>query len=157
MICLCGSIRTMTCVLYKKLILQIKQCQNGKQSGDINVCSQIIQQTVEVLPYCHNLANRNNPKSNEAVNQMKIDLVLHLHDPWCERTNTRMYTWHNSRNQLSRLDYFLVSDSILEKVDNICIKSGYRSDHSVMELILNLSNQPKGPGLWKFSNSLLTP
>jgi hypothetical protein len=48
-----------------------------------------------------------------------------------------------------------VSDSILDKVDNICIKPGYRSDHSVVELILNLSNQPKGPGLWKFNNSIL--
>jgi hypothetical protein len=84
---------------------------------------------------------------------MKID--LDLHDPWRERNpNTCMYAWHNSRNQLSRLDYFLVSaDSILEKVDNICIKPGYRYDHSVVEL--NLSNQLKGPGLWKLNNSLL--
>jgi exonuclease III len=59
---------------------------------------------------------------------MKID--LDLQDPWYERNpNTRMYTWHNSRNQLSRLDYFQVSDCILEKVDNICIKPGYISDH----------------------------
>jgi hypothetical protein len=48
-----------------------------------------------------NLANINNPKSNEAVNQMKVD--LDLQDPWRERNPN---TWHNYRNQLSRLDYF---------------------------------------------------
>lgn len=116
--------------------------------GDFNVVQNY---TIDI----QNLKNRNNPNSNEAVNEMKMD--LDLYDPWRdENPDTRMYTWHNSRNQLSRLDYFLVSDGIKDKIDNICIKPGYRSDHSVVELTLNFSYQQKGPGLWRFNNSLLT-
>jgi hypothetical protein len=72
-----------------------------------------------------------------------------------ENTETKMYTWHNSRNQHSRLDYFLVSSDIIQQIDSSVIKPGYRSDHSIVELNLKLSNHPKGRGIWKFNNSLL--
>jgi hypothetical protein len=66
-----------------------------------------------------------------------------------------MYTWHNLTNKLSRLDYFLVSAGTMNIIETTIIKPGYRSDHSIVELTLNLSKHKKGPGLWKFNNSLL--
>jgi hypothetical protein len=40
-------------------------------------------------------------------------------------------------------------------IETTTIKPGYRSDHSIVELSLNLSKKKKGPGLWKFNNSCL--
>ena len=55
----------------------------------------------------------------------------------------------------SRLDYFLVNNIILEQTVSCNIKPGYRSDHSLVEWCLTINSQPKGPGTWKFNNSLL--
>ena len=101
-----------------------------------------------------NICNRNNPNANKMVIEMKEE--MELSDPWrLNNPDTRMYTWHNSLNRQSRLDYFLVSEDLLPYVESTNIKPGYRSDHSVVECTLNLQHQPKGPGLWKFNNSLL--
>ena len=115
--------------------------------GDFNVVQDYNLDTL-------NIKNKNNPKANSAVQEMKFE--LDLCDPWrLENPNSRMYTWHNSNNQQSRLDYFLVSSDIMNIVDSSTIKPGYRTDHSLVELHLTLSDQTRGPGLWKFNNSLL--
>ncbi|MCG8432288.1 MAG: endonuclease/exonuclease/phosphatase family protein, partial [Candidatus Omnitrophica bacterium] len=115
--------------------------------GDFNVVQDYTIDTSHIT-------GKNNPKAQEAVLEMKHD--LDLYDPWrTENPDKRMYTWHNSKNQQSRLDYFLISSDTMNVVDTALIKPGYRSDHSLIELHLNLSNHPKGPGFWKFNNSLL--
>ena len=55
----------------------------------------------------------------------------------------------------ARLDLFLASASILDITKTCEIKSSYRSDHSVIELDLAISNFARGKGVWKFNNSLL--
>ena len=35
------------------------------------------------------------------------------------------------------------------------IKAAYRSDHSPIEISLNISKHPRGRGQWKFNNKLL--
>ena len=55
----------------------------------------------------------------------------------------------------ARLDFFLVSDSILNKSLSCEILPAYKSDHSRVSLRLNLSSQSRGRGLWKFNCSLL--
>ena len=115
--------------------------------GDYNVVQDY---TIDI----NNLCNRNNPNSNKMIIEMKEE--MELCDPWrLDNPDTRMYTWHNTLNKQSRLDYFLISEDALPYVESTNIKPGYRSDHSVVELTLNLHHQPKGPGLWKFNNSLL--
>ena len=116
--------------------------------GDFNVVQDY---TLDTL----NIQTRNNPNAHDKVNDFKDE--MDLHDPWrLKYPDTRMFTWHNSQNKHSRLDYFLVSSDLLNLLENPLIKPAYRSDHSVVELTLKLSSHPKGPGIWKFNNSLLS-
>ena len=115
--------------------------------GDFNVVQDF---SKDIL----NIRNRNNPNSYEAVRELKQE--LDLIDPWRElNPETKFFTWHNQQNKQSRLDYFLISSDILCYTETSNIKPGYRSDHSAVELVLQLNNQPKGRGIWKFNNSLL--
>ena len=66
---------------------------------------------------------------------------------------TKRYTWRK-RNHVkqSRLDFFLVTESLLFSITSADIEASYRSHHS--PITLNLEFQHKR-GLWKFNNSLL--
>ena len=70
---------------------------------------------------------------------------------------SRQCTWFNSDFSIgSRLDKFLVSQSLLSFVSNCKIKPFCLSDHDIVYLTLRLDDlRPRGPGLWKFNNSLL--
>ena len=115
--------------------------------GDFNVVQDY---TLDTL----NVKKRNNPKSHDQLEIIKDE--LDLYDPWRSfNPTTRMYTWHNTRNQHSRLDYFLISSQMIDSINLASIKPGYRSDHSLIEISLKLSEQAKGRGIWKFNNSLL--
>ena len=136
-------------VFYKYFKTKIEEFENSHLilGGDYNVVQNFSLDT-------NNIQNRNNPKSQEVINEIKED--LDLSDPWrVNNPDTRTYTWHNSRHQQSRLDYFLVSHDILQNIKKSSIKPGYRSDHSVVDIIIELDKQKKGPGIWKFNNSLL--
>lgn len=50
----------------------------------------------------------------------------------------------------------MISNSLSNIVENFDIKSGYRSDHSIVVLELKFNPFERGRGLWKFNNSLLT-
>ena len=116
-------------------------------AGDYNVVQDYTMDTL-------NINQRNNPKAHEKVNELKE--TLDLYDPWRQQHPvTKMFTWHNSQNKHSRLDYFLISSDLLNSIDTSIIKPGYKSDHSIVEIHLTLSNHQRGPGIWKFNNSLL--
>ena len=70
--------------------------------------------------------------------------------------NSKAYTWRK-RNPLKqgRLDYILISENLSNIVENIYIKPGYRSDHSIVVMELKFNSFVRGHGLWKFNNSLL--
>ena len=94
-------------------------------------------------------------RSRRLVNNMCQE--LNLHDVWREMNGDRkQFTWRK-RNPVkcARLDFFLVSDSILNNSLSCEILPGYRSDHSRVSLRLNLSEQSRGRGLWKLNCSLL--
>ena len=68
----------------------------------------------------------------------------------------RRYTWRqNTPLQQSRLNFFLISDLLSTFVTNANIKAGYRTDHSMITLMLTLGKESKNKLLWKFNNSLL--
>lgn len=50
----------------------------------------------------------------------------------------------------------MISNSLSNIVENFDIKSGYRSDHSIVILELKFNPFERGWGLWKCNNSLLT-
>ena len=103
----------------------------------------------------HNYRNINNPMAKEKLLQLmeNFNLVDYYRILY---PDNRVFTWH-CKNPVkhARLDYFLISENLSNVVENISIKAGYRSDHSAVSLDLKLSKFSRGPGLWKFNNSLL--
>ena len=55
-----------------------------------------------------------------------------------------------------RLDFFLVSQSILGNITLADICPGYKTDHSMITLDLSLHANHRGPGFWKLNTSFLT-
>ena len=56
----------------------------------------------------------------------------------------RRYTWHKKTPfQQSRLNYFLISDLLSTFVTNADIKAGYRTDHSMITVMLTLGKESK--------------
>ena len=82
---------------------------------------------------------------------------LNLHDIWrMMNENKKQFTWRkNNPVKCARLDFFLISESLLNKTVSCDIIPSYRSDHSRVLLKLNLIGQPRGKGFWKLNCSLL--
>ena len=104
-----------------------------------------------------NYRRENNTRAREAVRNMmsKHELI----DIYRERNpEGRRYTWRVASPMIkqARLDMFLVSSSLEGYVEKTDIDPGYRSDHSIITLALDISKQPRGRGLFKFNVSLLT-
>ena len=104
---------------------------------------------------CFNYSAINNPRSRHEI--IKLKESNNLHDPWrLYNPSVLKYTWlRKNPIKRSRLDFFLFSEELLSSIDKIEIKSGYRTDHSSVELDLIISDFRKGRGFWKFNNSLL--
>ena len=98
----------------------------------------------------------NRPRSRKLILDKIND--LNLNDIFREvYPDKKLYTWRRFHTiQQSRLDYFLISDSLTIKVLDVDISPGYRSDHSLVSMSLKNENiQEKIRGYWKFNNSLL--
>ena len=68
------------------------------------------------------------------------------------------FTWRNKSFKIQcRLNYFLVSQDLCRLVTSCKIVHAAKTDHS--EILIHfkneIANQRKGPGFWKFNNSLL--
>jgi hypothetical protein len=107
--------------------------------------------------------DRWNPKSTEPskmasrLSGMMKD--YNLIDIWRIRhPDMKRYTWrcHEPVLKQSRIDLFLVSDTITPNINYIEIELSYISDHSMISLHINpLSESERGAGYWKFNSSLL--
>ena len=66
--------------------------------------------------------------------------------------NLKQYTRHQrSHKALSRLDYILVSDNLINNCVSSKIIPGIQSDHSAVYLQFNDGQPSKGPGFWKLN------
>ena len=97
----------------------------------------------------------NNPKARNSVielmNSFDSKDTFRLMHP-----SLRRYTWRRKNPiRQARLDYFLISHSMHDIITNCCINPGYRSDHSIVQINIQLSKFYHGRGLWKFNCSLL--
>ena len=108
----------------------------------------------EKLDY-HNYKNINNKKSHEKI--LEIKDTYNLCDPFREMyPSLRRYTWRKkSPLKQARLDYFLISETLLPSINKSFIESSYRSDHSMITLDISFIHFEKGRPLWKHNNSLL--
>ena len=82
--------------------------------------------------------------------------VNNLVDVWrVINPDKRFFTWSRGTKR-SRLDYFLVSEHLLNYTDNTDILPGFMSDHSLLQFTCSSGNSDsKGKGFWKFNSSLL--
>ena len=102
-----------------------------------------------------NYVSINNPRSREflldTINLHNLkDAFRHFHP------NMRRYT-SRRKNPIkqARLDYFIVSNAFTD-LSECNILPGYRSDHSILELNMEISKFERGKGLWKLNCNLLT-
>lgn len=88
---------------------------------------------------------------------VEIKGEFELVDPW--RSNypqLRRYTWRQKTPiKQSRLDFFLVSPDIFTETQKVDITTGYRTDHSLINLTIGSNINTRGKGFWKFNTSLL--
>ena len=103
----------------------------------------------------HNYKHVNNPTARqqllEILDTMQLVDVSRTFHPEEIR-----YTWRRKNPiKQARLDFFLVSDQLFEKVKNCSIEAGYRTDHSMITLNLGLNTHKRRQTFWKFNNSLL--
>ena len=102
-------------------------------------------------------------RQRKVINRKSRMLILskipefNLVDVWRAQHDTvRQYTWHTKNfEKQSRLDFFLVSESLVSSISDSNIEPGYRTDHSIISIDVNTKLQKRGKGLWKFNTSLL--
>jgi hypothetical protein len=136
---------------YENIFKKIRDINNDYTviGGDWNM---IINPSID----CENYININNPRSRSIVlreisNNNYIDVWRTMHE------DKRQYTWirNNPVRKQSRLDFFLINQSTFNFTTETKIISSYRSDHKGIILKLKLLENKRGPGYWKFNNSLL--
>ena len=99
---------------------------------------------------------KTNKKSSRLVKEyMKLE---HLYDVWRElNCDKRVYTYQVNRPSIIRvrLDYILVSASLLQNVKVAEIVPGFMTDHSIPFIMLAMGPGGRGSGFWKLNTSLL--
>ena len=133
---------------------QILDIYNEFENQDIIICGDFnLVQNQELDTY--NYLNVNNPNAKEKI--LSIKQELNLTDPYREfHQDTKKFTWRKTNPiKQSRLDFFLVSDTILQSITDSNILPGYRTDHSIIYITLKFNEFQRGRGLWKFNNDLL--
>ena len=120
-------------------------------NGDWNL---LLNPEIDGINYKH----VNNPKARNTVLRMMTE--LNLYDVWREENlEKKVYTWKkkisNGVYQMGRLDFFLVSESLLDFSREENVVAGFRSDHSATSLSLIFKKVQKGKTFWKFNSSLL--
>ena len=84
--------------------------------------------------------------------------TLNLIDIWREmHPDSQGYTWKRLRPSpiFERLDFFLISEELAQLVIDSIIGYAWKTDHSRIEIIVQVENFLRGPGYWKFNTSLL--
>jgi len=94
------------------------------------------------------------PNAQQKINDLMF--ALELVDVWrYKHPNTVRFTWRRGK-QASRLDYFLVSFSLLADISNVRILDRLKSDHKIISLHIQTVKHPRGRNYWKFNQTLLT-
>ena len=97
-----------------------------------------------------------NNKAQEVLKQKIND--FDLVDIWrLMHPKRRQYTWRRRSPIIKcRFDYFIMASHLVNIVKTADIHPGFRTDHSIITLIIIENNQKRGPGFWKLNTSLLS-
>ena len=73
-----------------------------------------------------------------------------------KKPNAKLFTYESKPLRMkSRIDDFLIANSMSHLVSLVNIGTSIAPDHRAVRLNVNLTSNKRGPGLWKFNNSLL--
>ena len=132
-------------------------CFNIAQLWDVNYSVFVGDWNIALNPEIdtRNYRNYNNPRARSELKN-KIQ-ELNLIDIFRElNPSERRFTWKKwGEEKYSRLDYFLVSSSLLPFVQKTEILASCFSDHSPILLDIDFAKFTRGRGFWKMNNSLL--
>ena len=101
-------------------------------------------------------SNTNNDQSADVVrNYINANQLV---DAWrfCNSDKSG-FTWRCLRPKpiFSRLDYFVISESFTQFVEELSLWPGFQTDHSIVCMKICFSSHRHGPGYWKLNTSLL--
>ena len=135
---------------YKKLdeCLDNVDCDHVIIGGDFNF-------VLDAEKDCYGYTRENNCNAKEIFNSI---CVKHsLVDVWrLQNAEETEFTWTRSNPcQGARLDMFFISEHLSSLCIEMKVLPGYRTDHSIIYLELQAGECERGPGLWKFNESLL--
>ena len=98
-------------------------------------------------------------RKNNVISEItKLCDLLKLQDVWrCQHPNESQFTWRDKAFKVQyRLDYWLVYKELSRIAIKTEMKSSTLTDHSAITLTLQSKGySQRGPGFWKFNNSLL--
>ena len=118
-------------------------------AGDLNIA---LNSEIDTYNYVreNNVQARNCVRAFMQENNM-VDVFRDLNG------DVRRYTCRVKRPivKQARLDYFIASDTLVPFITQASIVSGYRTDHSMVTMTLQLNEEQKGTGFFKFNCSLL--
>ena len=118
-------------------------------------------QDTTVIGRDFNCALTSNVSKKSAVIQEINTLcdLYNLSDVWRSLNKEKQrFTWRTKLFKIQcRLDFFLVSQELIQLAKKCDIVHAPESDHSTVSLVLqsNHLNQKRGPGFWKFNTALL--
>jgi len=73
-----------------------------------------------------------------------------------KKPDPKLFTYESKLLKMkSRIDYILIANSMSHLVSHVNIGISIAPDHRMVRLNVNLTSNKRGPGLWKFNNSLL--
>ena len=96
------------------------------------------------------------PSSSQNRLRMFKD-TFNLIDIWRYRNkDAKRFTWSQPSPLVRcRLDYFLISGNLNKSVSSANILPSIKTDHSLIELTVNITGPQRGPGTWKLNVSVL--
>ena len=120
--------------------------------GDFNLT---FEQELDRLNTTHN-----NDKSKEVLLQIMEEYMLQ--DIWRTRHELeKQYSWYKidhadpSKLKASRIDLCLTSPMVTQNTYDTFYINGEDTDHRALVLVLQINDNERGPGYWKFNSSLL--
>ena len=133
----------------------LKNMLSERENSPLIICGDwnlVLDYSMDTVGYLR----ENNIQARKKV--LELIELFELVDPWrCSNPDTKKYSWRSSKKpvQLSRLDFFIVSVDIYSKILRQKYTPGYRTDHSLVHIEIDLGKILRGRGFWKFNVSLL--
>ena len=93
-------------------------------------------------------------RAREKINEKMLD--QRLKDIYRVKKGIReLFTYSNKdENRQSRLDYFLVSENLVQNVSRVSEGNFFRSDHRNVDMYINFSNIKAGKKRWRYSQAM---